>query len=73
MKVIFIMSDCPGRFKVSTMFRGKLISTRTNNTQAIDRYRDTDIPAKARGEIGMTRAQAGQSLYNEIVRNTNSK
>lgn len=46
-----------GHFKISTEHYGKIISTVTTNTQAIDAYRD-DSPSKA----------ALRELRNEIIR-----
>lgn len=60
-----------GHFKITTTYRGKTRSTVTTNTMAIDRYRDTEITSRTRGELGMTRNQAATALYNEIKRANN--
>jgi hypothetical protein len=69
MKKISIIPSGYGHFKITTTYRNKDISTVTTNTLAIDRYRDTDKPDRSRGERGLTRNQAANALYNEIVRN----
>jgi|ERR1044072_541700 hypothetical protein len=68
MKMISILSAGYGHFKISTMYRGKLIGAVTTNTQAIDRYRDTNSPAKCHLDVGYTRNQAARALYEEIKR-----
>lgn len=68
MKNIQITFAGYGHFTISTTFRGKEYKTVTTNTQAIDRYRDTDKADHTRGELGMTRNQSATTLYNEIKR-----
>lgn len=58
-----------GRFKITTVIRRKERSCITTNTQAIDRYRDTDVPDRAK-QHGFTRRQAANALYREIARAT---
>ncbi len=71
MKQITIQFSGYGHFKVSTTFRGKEYSATSTNTMAIDRYRDSDKSDRTRGELGMTRNQAAQAIYNEIKRANN--
>lgn len=66
MKTIETHPSGYGQYKISTFYHGKMYSTHTNNMPAIDRYRDSEHPL--RKERGQTRAQAAQSLYNEIKR-----
>ena len=65
---IDITSAGYGHFKISTKYYNKIIDTVTTNTQAIDRYRNTESPRKAHADFGMTWLQAYEALYNEILR-----
>lgn len=67
MKIINILPSDYGHFRITTTHRNKDIHTITTNTQAIDRYRDTDISSRTHAH-GYTRNQAANTLYNEIVR-----
>jgi putative AlgH/UPF0301 family transcriptional regulator len=63
-----------GHFTISTRYFNRTISTVTTNTQAIDRYRDTESPKKAQIDAGgMTWKQAEAQLRNEILRNNKNK
>lgn len=73
MKRISILPAGHGHFKISVAYRRKQISAITTNTQAIDRYRDTDLPIKAHADGGYTHNQAAKALYNEVVRKNSNK
>ena len=71
MKPIYIYFSGYGHFRIFATYRGKQYSTVTTNTLAIDRYRDTDVPAKAKRDGWLTHKQAVNCLYNEIKRANN--
>lgn len=72
-KIEQILQAGYGHFTITITFRRKQYSAVTTNTQAIDRYRDSDSPAKAKLDGGFTRNQAATALYNAVVRWHNLK
>lgn len=56
-----------GHWRVTTEYRGKLISCTTTDSISIDNYR-SDMSDRERGVMGQTRKQAAQSLRSQIIR-----
>lgn len=67
MKTITIRKTGYGHWEISTTIRGKERKTITTDSISIDNY-DTDMRPRERGQMGQTKKQAAQCLYNEIVR-----
>jgi hypothetical protein len=57
-----------GHFKISVKYYHTILSATTTNTQAIDRYRNIEVPRKAHADWGMTHKQSYEMLFNEIIR-----
>lgn len=74
MKKISILSTTSyGHFNITIEYRRKLYYAITTNTQAIDRYRYSDVSDLVRKEYGMTKKQALMQLYNECKTKNNLK
>jgi proteasome assembly chaperone (PAC2) family protein len=62
-----------GHYKVTVLYRGKLVSGICTDMQTIDRWNNDNIAYRSKDETGMTMRQAALSLIHSAVYNSNTQ